>query len=163
MLALRLGADASAKARQQALAVQIPGINGQIFALMAHDSVWALAHAMHAHQLAGGDPGFADGGRLIGRLASGSSPSAVNFSGVTGRVVFDSNLERSNIRYELITFVPGATTVASVGHWKPGQAVDSGQDTLILSSEFEARSRQSRVRDLTLRILNTKSLPESRR
>eukprot|EP01050_Picozoa_sp_SAG11_P001729 SAG11_NODE_79_length_17750_cov_28.445980_5_plen_579_part_00 len=134
MLALRLGTIDSAKRRQ--LAERVPGVESQIFAQMTADAVWGLAHAMHAHSLATpGDQLFADGAGLVGQLAG------LNFSGVTGNVVFDRNLERANVGYELVRMT-GIGEVAAVGRWTPLPRT-SGRLTFF-GPDFEAMSRQWR-------------------
>eukprot|EP01052_Picozoa_sp_SAG31_P021523 SAG31_NODE_1670_length_7567_cov_13.084360_2_plen_645_part_00 len=124
MLALRLTSEDSERRRR--LAMQLPGIEQEIFALMSYDAVWALAHAMHAHLLAmPTDAGFANSTRIMQHLAS------VNFSGVTGSVLLDRNLERSNVGYDIIMFEPNVDEVTVVAQWEPSAS------TLTFASEFK--------------------------
>jgi ABC-type branched-subunit amino acid transport system substrate-binding protein len=78
------------------------GITSDMFALLSYDAIWALAHAMHATQQI--TPAFSpwafdwNSSTLMHQL------QRVRYFGASGVVELDSNLDRSNMGYDIIRY-----------------------------------------------------------
>eukprot|EP01047_Picozoa_sp_COSAG01_P027052 COSAG01_NODE_1770_length_9272_cov_5.371198_2_plen_412_part_00 len=115
-----------------ALGVYIGAGKSPGFALMAYDATWALAHAMHAVRLSG--PDLRDrttGAAVLAALRN------VSFSGASGPVAFDANLDRVGAGYDVVQDGAGGRRI-KIASWSP-----PGTLALDMSADSIRRTRLS--------------------